>query len=110
MPLQGHRAGVEPVGEELLAQRHDRDDDLVADGSGVAGGASSAWIDGLQTALAVAVQQAIQVLARQAIDPRCLGDREMTADDFEDNHPCLGHEPRLSPMTRLIVVFRRCHP
>ena len=40
VPLQGHRAGVEPVGEELFAQRHDRDDDLVADGSGVAGGAS----------------------------------------------------------------------
>jgi hypothetical protein len=44
------------------------------------------------------------------LDPRCLGDREMTADDFEDNHPCLGHEPRLSPMTRLIGVLRRCHP
>jgi hypothetical protein len=39
MPLQGHRAGVEPVGDELLAQRHDRDDDLVGYGAGVAGGA-----------------------------------------------------------------------
>jgi hypothetical protein len=39
MPLQGHRAGVEPVGDELLAQRYDRDDDLVGYGSRVAGGA-----------------------------------------------------------------------
>ena len=45
------------------------------------------------------------MLARQPIDPRCLGDREMAADDFEDNHTCLGHEPRLSPMTRLIEFF-----
>jgi hypothetical protein len=54
----------------------------------------------------------MQMLARQAIDPRCLGDREMTADDFEDNHPCLGHEPRLSPMTRLICHLCRelTHP
>jgi hypothetical protein len=39
MPLQGHRAGVEPVTDELLAQRHDSDNDLVGYGAGVAGGA-----------------------------------------------------------------------
>ena len=34
VPLQGQRAGVEAVGGQLFAQRHDRDDDLVADRRG----------------------------------------------------------------------------
>ncbi len=45
MPLQGDRAGVEAVGDELFAQRDDRTDDLIAGGSRVAGGASRASID-----------------------------------------------------------------
>jgi hypothetical protein len=39
MPSRVHRAGIEPIIDELLAQRHDRDDDLVGYSAGVAGGA-----------------------------------------------------------------------
>ena len=55
-PLQGERAGVQTVVGEPFPQRHDRDDDLVADCAGCWLGGSRAGIDGLKTALAVALE------------------------------------------------------
>jgi hypothetical protein len=37
VPLQGQRPGVEPLVNEVFAQPHDGDDDVVADRAGVAG-------------------------------------------------------------------------
>ena len=53
---------------------------------------------------------AVQMLARQSIHLGRGGDAELTTDDMKDGNPRFGHEPRLSPMTRLITGHRWCHP
>ena len=71
MPLQGDGAGVESFGGERFAQHHDRGDDLIGHRARVAGGSPRPRVDGLQTALPVAVDQSINVLPRHPIRPGC---------------------------------------
>jgi hypothetical protein len=110
VPLQGQRPGIEPVGGQLFTQPHDGGDDLVADRTGVAAWSSRSGIDGLQAALAIALEQSVQMLAREPVGLGCSGDAELTTDDMEDGNPRFRHEPRLSPMTRLIERRSRCNP
>ena len=42
------------------------------------------------------------MLAGVAVLRRCGGDAQFLADDLQDGDSSTGHEPRLSPMTRLM--------
>jgi hypothetical protein len=52
----------------------------------------------------------VQMLARQPINLGCGADAELTTDDMKNGNPRFRHEPRLSPMTRLIDGHRWCNP
>ena len=50
------------------------------------------------------------MLARQPVLVCRFSDGQVAAGDFKDDHTRFGHEPRLSPMTRLIEGRCRCNP
>ena len=91
--LQGERAGVEAFGGELFAEQHDRGDDLIGNGAGVAGGASGSWLKSVEAAELVALEESVDVLPREPIGPGCGRHGEVTTGDFENNNPRFGHEP-----------------
>ena len=102
MPLQGHRSGIESVCGEPFTGDHDRRDDIVGDRARVAGRAAGPGIDSIQSAFAVSLEQSVNVLTRQPMNPGGSTDRQVPRDHFQHHDTALRHEPRLSPMTRLI--------
>jgi hypothetical protein len=110
LALERQWPSVEAFGGEPFALQYHRCDDVVADPARVADGTSGSGFNGVKATELVALEQAVDVLARQSVRPRCAGDGEMTAGDFENDNTRLGHESRLSPMTRLISDKRTCYP
>jgi hypothetical protein len=76
--LQGERAGVEAFGGELFAEQHDRGDDVIGYGAGVAGGASGSQLDSVEAAEMVALEESVDVLPREPIGPGCGRHGEVT--------------------------------
>ena len=93
VPGDRHRAGIEPAGGELGAQRR-----RSARGPRPASARAAAWpararLEGLEAALAVAAEQALEMLTTEPVLGRGGGHGQLCGDDLQDGDPMLRHAP-----------------
>jgi hypothetical protein len=101
VPGDGNRASV-PAGRGQLEPGPDDElADLVLGRLRAAQRLAGPGLDRVKSALPVAGDQAVQVLAGVPVLRGRVGDRQFFADDLQDRHACSRHDTRLSPMSRL---------
>ena len=93
VPGDRHRAGIEAAGGELGAQRDDPLAHLVRRPAGAGERPARARLEGVEPALTVAAEQALEMLTAEPVRGRGGGDGQLPGDDLEDGDPMLRHAP-----------------
>ena len=75
--------------------------DLVRRPAGAGERTAGTRLEGLEPAVTVAAEQALEMLTTDPVLGRGGGDGQLRGDDLQDGHPMLRHAPELSRMSRL---------
>ena len=94
-----------PCARELGAQGDDALAHRLRCPAGVAAWSAGARLDRLEAALAVAAQEAVQMLAAEAVLGRGGGDGQLVRDDLEDGDPVLRHATDCRPCPDSPVAY-----
>ena len=93
VPRDGDRSAIETAAHEFRPQRDDPLADVVRRPAGVGAWPARAWLEGLEAAVPVPAEQAVQVLPAHPVLGRGGGDGQLLGDDLEDGHPMFRHTP-----------------
>jgi len=91
VPSDRDRSGIQSSSGEIRAECDDSVDDFARRGSRIASRPPGLRIDGVETVLAVACEQPVQLSPRQPVLLGRFGHGELPSDDLQDHNPVLRH-------------------
>ena len=93
VPGDRDRPRVKPVGGELPAEGDDPVAGRVGRVARVGQGSAGTWLEGLEPTVAVAADQARELLSADPVHGCRGSDGQLLGDDLEDGHPMFRHAP-----------------
>ena len=91
VPGDRDRSRVKPVGDQLPTEGDDPVADRVRRVARVGQGSAGTWLEGVEPTVAVAADQARELLSADPVRGRRGSDGQLLGDDLEDGHPMLRH-------------------